>query len=654
MKKINIFPIFLMFLGISCCSGDNRNSKRNTELIIASPSIAPIIGLDSSVLGLPYIQEFAEYYFSSRCGVNPNFSDMLAALGKSGPKIILCTKETAMHNGIKLPDEEIRHDGFHLISTSSKHGTVIYCVGNNVNGIKYAIYKLIHELSYNKRTLSLTHTIKLSVTPFFENRIVLPSLSWTLGDPEANKKYFFNQWNEQKFNAMIDLFDYFGFNSTEINFGSTPGHVTDNATQNIQLKLLDEQHRIGGKALAFIWGAAYIENGVVKSVGLDTEADRKKMLQIYRNETKAIGGHIDAFISHWADPGGNENCTSTIKIPQLYHVELMKLMKEYNPKIESFFSLWNFHPSVTSIQQGQQWWSYMWHWKSTRVIEDVLDAGILPENVGILVGDPNGFNPDYCRAIINKGRTLGIWTWYLADNEIRQGLHVHWKQLSKYFRDQSAEDYGKYIKWHQLELNRQGDWNDINIAVGGEMMINPQGDAEEYAREFCSSVVGNGNADLLLEVLDAIAQTRCLWHRNLGGLEFHNHAGWGSIDPKVDISRIQKALSLLNKVTLEKDFIPKIPYMELIYNPEVMLSDLRRNLQNILLHNNARSKLLEEIDNKEYKELSWPDKQTKVKELSRELAPAFDLKGIGTCPEAKVWNRLKSTGLLPELPHSLK
>jgi hypothetical protein len=655
MKKFKTIIIFLFCFGILCCSLVNFDSKQNAEQIIASTSVVPIIGLDKSALRLPYIQEFIEYYFYSRCGVRPTLLDLSTALEKKGPKIILCTKETANLYSIKLPAKEIQYDGFHLFSKLDKHGTpTIFCVGNNVNGIKYAIYRLIYELSYHQPVLSLRHPIELSITPFFENRLAMQVLSLKLDDNEANSKFFFNEWSENKVAAMVHLFDFFGFNGVETNFGSTPGHAIDETTQKLQVKLFDEQRRIGGKALAFIWGAAFMENEKIKEVCLNNEEGGEKMLQIYQDEAKVIGSHIDAFISHWADPGGDDTCNCTIRIPQFYHLELMKSMQVYNPKIESFFSLWCFHPNVISVRQERRFWSFMWHWTDTKVIEDVLDAGILPASVGIWVGDPNGYNPDYCRAIINKGRTLGIWTWYLADNEIRQGLHVHWKQVSEYFRNQSKEDFAKQIKWHQIENNRHGDWASINMAVGGAMMIDPQDDAEKYAREFCASIVGDSNADILLDVLDAVAQTRCLYHRNLGGLRFHDHEGWGSSDPEEDIRRIQKALENLDKVTLEKNFMPKIPYMELVFDPEVMLSDLKKTLQNILLHNKARSKLLAAITNEEYHSLPWADKQERIKKLSKELAPVFDFKGIGTCPEAQVWDRLMQTGLLPELPHRLK
>jgi hypothetical protein len=93
--------------------------------------------------------------------------------------------------------------------------------------------------------------------------------------------------------------------------------------------------------------------------------------------------------------------------------------------------------------------------------------------------------------------------------------------------------------------------------------------------------------------------------------------------------------------------------MELIFDPEVMLSDLRKNLQFILQHNIARGKLIAEIDSDEFRALSMATKQETIMKFSKELAPTFDLKGIGVCPEAQIWDRLMNRGRIPELPHQL-
>ena len=436
MKKFKTFPFFLLCIGVSCCSEGNRDSILNKDQIVASPIVAPMIGLDESALDLPYLREFAEYYFNSRCSVKPIFSDVVVAMRNRGPKIIFCTKEKTKHLGIKLPDVEIQKDGFHLISIYDKQGDlVIYCVGNNVNGIKYSIYRLIHELSYKQTSLSLTHPLEISVTPFFENRIAAPGLGLIQGDdPEAKAKFFYDKWNEEKVLDMARLFDFFGFNGLEVGFCSGEGSLLDTSKMiKTQLKLVDEQRRIGGKGLARIRASVFMTRN--NNICLNTEEGRQVMVQAYQNTASGIANHFDAFITHWADPGGSEECNCTIQYPLLYHVELMKAMQECNPKIESFFSLWNYHPTITSVSQERRWWSDMWHWTETNGIEDFLGLGILPDSVGIWVGDPNGFNPDYfSRAIVNKGRTLGNWTWYLADNEVRQELMFIGNKLQDFYR----------------------------------------------------------------------------------------------------------------------------------------------------------------------------------------------------------------------------
>ncbi len=524
-------------------------------------------------------------------------------------------------------------------------------MGNNVGGIKYALYRLIHECDYAERTLSFPRNLRLAVSPFLENRIHIQSLSWKTGDREANAKFFWNFWPDEKVDCMVRMHDFFGFNGVEgspISFPAGAGDVPPETTERLSIRLLDEQRRIGGKAVGFLWGSALWEGRKLqRHMCLSDQETGERMRQDYRRMAEKLGLHIDAFVSHWADPGGctGVDCQCTVRTPQEAHMELLDLMRRKNPHVKGFFSVWNIEPTVGVPPEKRGYWK----WSGTKDIQDILDSGILPAEAGIWVGNPNGFSPDRCRAIAASGRTLGIWMWYLADNEIRPCLHVHWKQVARYFRDLVKTDYGKQIVWHQIEANRHGDWNTIGLAVGGAAMIDPHGDPKEYAREFCASIVGAANAEAMLGILDAVGKTRCLYHRNHGGRRFHDHAGWGSDDPQADIALIKKALEELDQVKLDENHVPKIPYVETVFNPPVMLTDLRKHLRNIVLHNEARTKLLAAMSTEEFRAQPEEVQKDRIRNLGKQLAPKFDTTGIGRCPEGMLWSRLISrSGEIPD------
>ena len=186
--------------------------------------------------------------------------------------------------------------------------------------------------------------------------------------------------------------------------------------------------------------------------------------------------------------------------------------------------------------------------------------------------------------------------------------------------------------------------------VAGAVMMDPNCNPEPYARAFCAGLFGQRHADTLLSVLDAIGQTRCRHHRTLGrGVRFHDLAGWGSKDPNADIAIVKKALANLDKVTLEEGYVPKLPYAEFIFDPQVMLADLRKHLNNIVLHNEAKLGLLPIITSEEFKSLPDDRRKARIKSLAKELAPDFDVEGIGISPEWYVWNVLmKGKGQLPQ------
>ncbi|MBN1908126.1 MAG: hypothetical protein JW818_00170 [Pirellulales bacterium] len=643
----------LFITTFSFASDTATKSHVEKPLVIASPTVAPTVGMDAMARGLPYLKEFVEYYFPSRCGAKPEVTDVDTALNRPGPKLLLCSKQTAQRIGAALPERIVEHDGFYLVSSKDKQGApVVHCVGNNASGIKYALYRLIHECEYADRTLSLPRPLRLAVSPLLENRLTIQALSWKVLDPEANAKYYWNFWPDEKVDAMVRMNDFFGFNGVEKSLMSFPAKVgrdvSPETTERLSIRLLDEQRRIGGKAVAFLWGAALWEDRTMRQrICLSSEKDGRRMRREYRAMAQKLGKHIDAFVTHWADPGGcdGEHCACTVRTPQEAHMELLDLMRRENPEVQSFFSVWNIEPTagVPPARRGY------WRWANTKSIHDILDSGILSKDVGVWVGDPNGFSAERCRAVAASGRPLGIWMWYLADNEIRPCLHVHWKQVARYFRELPKTDYGRHIAWHQIEINRHGDWNTLGLAVGGPLMIDPDADPRPYALEFCASIVGPANAETMLDILDAVGDTRCRYHRNRQGRRFHDHAGWGSPDPRADIARARAALDKLDRMKLPAGHIPKIPYVEKIYNPEILLADLRKHLENIILHNEARLKLLAAISFDIIK--SFPEREQKayIKKLGRQLAPTFHTKGIGTCPEEYLWTRLLSQkGEIPD------
>ncbi len=612
------------------------------------------VGVDAEASSLAYIAEFIDYYFSTRCGVKPKVIEVSAALKKPGPKIIVCSTRTARQLGVALPSKPLEHDGFHLLSKRDAKGSVVvYCVGNNARGMKQAIYRLIHESSLSGKTLSLSHPLTITQVPRITNRASIHGGSWELGDKRANQKFVARYWDEEKAKAWVRLHDYFGFNAIEvgIQFDRTGSSVRHKKHLKFAIRSFDEQRRIGGKNLVFLWGAACWEGNSPKyRICRASEDGRDLLSEIYRYYAKHMAKRVDAFVTHWADPGGCEgtDCDCSVRTPQELHMEMLDIFRQYNPDVQSLFSLWDWLPTVAGVPREKRP-SHLWCWKNTRGIEDVLDSGILADDVGIMVGDPNGFSEAFCRAIVEHNRTLGIWTWYLADNEIRLGLHVHWRQVADYFRNQAGKDYAKHIKWHQIEVNRHGDWNTINTMVAGAVMMDPSCNPEPYARAFCSGIFGQQNADTLLSVLDAIGQTRCLHHRAPGIGRFHDLAGWGSKDPNADIEIVKKALANLDKVTLEEGYVPKLPYAEFIFDPQVMLADLRKHLNIIILHNEAKLGLLSIITSEEFKSLPDDRRKARIKSLAKELAPNFDLDGIGICPEWYVWNVLmKGKGQLPQ------
>jgi len=64
-------------------------------------------------------------------------------------------------------------------------------------------------------------------------------------------------------------------------------------------------------------------------------------------------------------------------------------------------------------------------WRGYKDVHTILDAGILPADVVIcLDGNGGRIKLSDAKAISKVGRKVGVWGWYLTDNEIRPSMHV--------------------------------------------------------------------------------------------------------------------------------------------------------------------------------------------------------------------------------------
>ena len=141
--------------------------------------------------------------------------------------------------------------------------------------------------------------------------------------------------------------------------------------------------------------------------------------------------------------------------------------------------------------------------------------------------------------------------------------------------------------------------------------------------KFCASLVDEKNVDVVKKALDAIGTIRS----SPKGL------GAGTDDPRKDLAAVEESLQALERLALPENQVPKMPYVEKVFDSRVMLSDLKKQLELIRSYGQARVQLAEILESKDRKAV-------KLERIAK-LNPTFDIQGVGPCPEQGQWGTLK-------------
>ena len=391
------------------------------------------------------------------------------------------------------------------------------------------------------------------------------------------KKYSVGNWDITRLRTYVDMIKAFGFNSLQLydlrqryfNAGwrippeewsgwpNEPAKKADPRDWPEKMDAVADYARsIGLRTTLFIWGNAafdYRTNTIPDLFSLepDDPADME-IVRLYWDHQAEHASHFDHIITHWADPGGCKGQACTIEAAMRFHNEIVRRFRKTSPTIQSTFSLWMLHNSRFN------------KWRGYKDVHTILDAGILPDDV-MLCLDGNGgrFDLDEAEAIVKVGRKVGVWGWYLADNEIRPSMHVCTDVLSSALGKLPREAHN-LIKWYSIDSNCHG-LNMQNLYVAGKLMRNPEADARAALREFIAGAFGVENMARVEKVFRAIEKTRGYW-------------SYKSISPaKLSIAREAHKLAL--GITIPEGFEPAFP---MVISPKELARELVAQTEVIL------------------------------------------------------------------------
>lgn len=400
---------------------------------------------------------------------------------------------------------------------------------------------------------------------------------YVLEMPALQKKYAWDTWPLDRLKRYVDMLWEFGFNSVQLadlaeGYACCGYAITPEEYGEKVHALCDYAGSKGMTRSIFVWGSGPV----------DLERARGKMRDgKWENACPCVPGGMetleahyrfqarhapwfDHVITHWGDPGGchGEKCTLATVLG--LHNRILAEFRRHNVAIRSTFSLWLMHHK----EFGGRWRGY-------DSVESLLKAGILDEDAGL--AQSGRFHLDEARRVVRDGRALGVWGWYLADDEIRPSIHVHTGILGGYFNS-LPEEASSLVSWHSVDSNCHG-LNVPSLYVAAQLMIDPRRDAEGLLREFCRRAFGRA-ADAFAEGLLAVAHTRCEsdYQRLIKFLSGVPHRGTADYEehPAEHLRIVSAARRVVDTLQVDPSFRGDLP---LIIDAATFLGELKAHLR---------------------------------------------------------------------------
>ncbi len=374
--------------------------------------------------------------------------------------------------------------------------------------------------------------------------------------PEIFARYAIENWDLPKLKRYLDMLKAFGYNSIQFydswesyldaGWGKDPnglwpkggedGWTAEARDWPAKVDALGDYARsVGMRATIFLWGNTpfdYCTGKLYWALCPNDAAEREILEQHWQHQTRHAP-HFDHFITHWGDPGGCKRNGCTIETAQRIHVDLLKRFRRLNPKIDSTFSLW----MLADPKFGK--------WDGYKSVESVAKGGILPDDVMLSVhAEHTVFNEKEVREIVACGRRAGMWSWYLANNEIMPSMFGRTAALKEFF-DSLPADAPDLFAWQSIDNNNHVV-NMDSLYVAAKLMLDRRTDPKAAQREFFEGALGTGNAANAQFALQAIETLRPMWPQKYG-------------DAPLDVDLARKAEAAVRKMKIAKGFRPAFP-----------------------------------------------------------------------------------------------
>ncbi len=320
-------------------------------------------------------------------------------------------------------------------------------------------------------------------------------------------------WTAKELFEYPELYRQFGFNGIQIGecrgYGSIKGKELDKARKGAII-LAKGAKKSGMIVSWFVWGDALFDEFEV--ICWNDPREHKIIEDFHREQADLYGKYIDHVNVHISDPGGcTRNGCDPYKTRQQLANYIIGEFRRINPKAEGNLSTWAngaFWLHAPNPVGLENYFSVFLpppsQIKFAKPIPDdaeFLDDTFMPKDIGIALN--RFYQPDQAKYVIESGRPLDIWGWYISDHEMRNNMAFNMKNIDKYFKAIPPEA-GKQIRYYNAEINFHGWPQIINAYVAAQKMWNPKRSLEDIELEFCTATFGPENAAAMVDVYNAV------------------------------------------------------------------------------------------------------------------------------------------------------
>lgn len=385
----------------------------------------------------------------------------------------------------------------YILNITEYNGTpVISIVGRNTQGVRSGVARLVALMKADGDRLTVPMTSEFR-DPFFPIRRLMVAPTGRIAQyPEYNglpvsfKTYAdtrWENWSDERIRQYAEQLWLYGFNSVE--FAEIRGYrMTFNDEQvknDITPKLrvfMKAAHDNGMQVSQFIWGQSLFKEG--DNLCWNSPEERSIMEKEYARLARTYGDLVDHIVVHVGDPGGcSRNGCDPYRTTQEIATFLFHEYRKVNPHITATLSSWaNF-----GFWEGKQGVKF-------------LDESYSPKDVGVALH--RWYDPENAAKVVESGRKLDIWGWYLSDFEMELDMDLFMQRLDKYYRS-LPNKASREVRAISTEVCFHGWPSIINAYVTAQKMWNPTRSLDDIEREFCSGTFGDSNADAMVAVYKA-------------------------------------------------------------------------------------------------------------------------------------------------------